>query len=367
MLDVRGPDSFTVLPGAHSVGTAQNHFEFSDIANILHSLLGYGCDLEANNITWDAGSNKWETALHQACSIVNPQLISFLIDAGADVDPRGYFSETPLHRACSQYGTSEETIQNLVAHGADTNALDCAGRSPLLEACLAASFDVLKCLVANGAMVKAYGKFNHHPIHFACRRRIEHPTTVNDTAEVIDYIVRLSEPDVFSIECSQTAWQSPAKIPLDLAIEAKNWEAVQHLKELGANTTTPGLLSFHLWECAADARGQSFVRLMDLGAFAAGKCAHHYNQTIIAYYVERHSWHNKAADEDFEENLKALLQAGADINACSYFSSYSYNVPGNVSVLHMARGKGLDDSSIQVLLRHGAVDGEEPEGGAAED
>jgi len=58
---------------------------------------------------------------------------------------------------------------------------------------------------------------------------------------------------------------------------------------------------------------------------------------------------------------------GADINACSYFSSYRYDVPRNVTVLHMARGEGLDDSFIQVLLRHGAVDGEQPEGGAVED
>ena len=360
MLDIRTPDTFSVLLGAHSTGVSRDHFGFSDITDILQALLGHGCDLEATSMKWGRDSSVQETALHQACSIVNPELISFLLDNGADVRKRGYFNESPLHRACSHYGTPKKTIEDLVLRGADTNALDCAGRSPLYEACLAASFEAIKYLVASGAEVKACGEYDHHPIHSACRRHITHPTPTIDTTEVIDYIVRLSEPDVLSVECLLPSYGPLAKSPLELAIHAENWEAVQHLQSLGAKIATPGLLSYKLWQCAADVRGESFNRLIGLGASPAGKCSHWYNQTIVAHYVVRHSYRNKAADEDFEENLKALLQAGADINACSYFSWCGASK--DVTVLRMIRDRDLDDSFVQALLRHGALEGEELKG-----
>jgi hypothetical protein len=69
---------------------------------------------------------------------------------------------------------------------------------------------------------------------------------------------------------------------------------------------------------------------------------------------------NKTAGEDLEENLKALLQAVADINAHSCF--FSFGASRNTTVLRMVRDAGLDDTFVQVLLRHGAVEDEELEG-----
>lgn len=68
----------------------------------------------------------------------------------------------------------------------------------------------------------------------------------------------------------------------------------------------------------------------------------------------------RALDDRFEENIEVSLEAGADINARSYF--FSSPTPENVTVLPAARDIGLDDSSVQILLRHGAVEGEELEG-----
>ena len=64
----------------------------------------------------------------------------------------------------------------------------------------------------------------------------------------------------------------------------------------------------------------------------------------------------RALDDRFEENIEVSLEAGADINARSYFVSSP--TPGNVTVLRAARDIDLDDSSV----RHGAVEGEELEG-----
>jgi hypothetical protein len=111
------------------------------------------------------------------------------------------------------------------------------------------------------------------------------------------------------------------------------------------------------------------ARLLELGASPAGRCQTLGNPTIIAYYFNRcMGRHRKlsdgkfgrALDDRFEENIEVSLEAGADINARSYF--FSSPTPENVTVLPAARDIGLDDSSVQILLRHGAVEGEELEG-----
>jgi hypothetical protein len=152
--------------------------------------------------------------------------------------------------------------------------------------------------------------------------------------------------------------------PLHLAIQAKNWEAVKHLQALGAEFTDLESLSFDLWLCAADARGESFRCLLDLGASPVGKYSKLRNGTIIAYWLSRtyrgnYQLRQKPADDGFEENLRALQQAGADINArCPL---YACGQRENITVLHYARGYGLHDSFAQILLRNGALEDDELE------
>ena len=56
-----------------------------------------------------------------------------LIRAGANVNVKGMFGCTALHAACSR-DTSEEIIEELIAHKADINAQNVDGETPLMDA-----------------------------------------------------------------------------------------------------------------------------------------------------------------------------------------------------------------------------------------
>jgi hypothetical protein len=144
------------------------------------------------------------------------------------------------------------------------------------------------------------------------------------------------------------------RTPLRLAIGAQNWDAIEHLLKLGATVTDPSYLAWDLWGCAADARGRPFRLLLELGA---SPTSFFQNKSIIAHYIDDCLRWEK--EEGFEDNLVALLEAGADINARSYFSPWGRW--DDVTVLHVARAKGMDDDFIQILLRNGAVEDDELE------
>jgi hypothetical protein len=385
MLETRISSGITTLCDAQSASTNRDSFEFGDIADVLQDLFDSGCDLQASDAFWERSAhwtneqdmalhfaslsklgvhrtNEQDTALHHACFITNPDLISFLITKVADFNRQNDRGETPLHRACSRYETSGETIRRLIQHGANVNELDEHGCSPLDKACEFASIGVIQCLVANGAVIKAQGDLGYHPLHSVCKRSTDlcHPA---ETMEIIDYIVSLSDPDVILVECEKSEYQDGEVTPLHLAIRAKNWEAVDHLRALGAELTDLGPLTLYLWLCAADARGHSFRRLLGLGASPTGKCSLLQNETIIAHWFSRNYRDDyqfgKPADDEFEENLRALQQAGADINArCYLFPRGKYE---DITVLHYARGYGLHDSFELILLRNGALEDDELE------
>jgi ankyrin repeat protein len=194
-----------------SLRTNQNAFEFGDMTDVLDALLGSSCDLDATNEFWDPRrgcNNRENTALHHACSIANQNLIFFLITGGADVNRQNEEGETPLHKACSRYKTSEETIRTLVQRGARPNVLDTHGRSPLENACECASIEVIRCLVVNGAVINAYDDTNHHPLHAACKRRKDLGINSAETIEIINYIMSLSSPDILLAECQKPARSS---------------------------------------------------------------------------------------------------------------------------------------------------------------
>jgi len=333
-------------------------FEFRDIADILQAFVDFGCDLDAVNGCWITSEREGGqmTALHQACSILNPELASFLVANGADVNRRDrYRGRSPLHQACSHSDIFEETIRTLLKHGSDPNAVDKHGCSVLYTACGSATLRIIQCLVANGAMVKASGDKNDHPLHAACMRSIRLSINPADNIEIIDYILSVSEPDVISIECEGYDGQ---ETPLHLAMIARNWEVVDHLQTLGAKITDLDSLSPILWDTSSDALGTSFRRLLDLGASAKGKCSRRQNKTIIAYYFDMFVRGREFVGAEFEKNLEALLQAGADINASSPF--YASSTDKDTNMLRVARerarmGLGQDDL-IPILLRHGAFE-----------
>jgi len=70
-----------------------------------------------------------EVSIHTAAYKGNIEAVKQHLDAGADVNAKGYRERTPLHYAA--HGGQKEIAELLIAAGADVNAIDAAGQTPL--------------------------------------------------------------------------------------------------------------------------------------------------------------------------------------------------------------------------------------------
>jgi len=91
------------------------------------------------------------------------EITSLLLQRGADVNAKGWYSSTPLHNACSV--SHIPTIKLLLQHGADIQAQDGNASRPLHYAAAAGNAAVLELLISHGADVTAKdndGNTAHH-------------------------------------------------------------------------------------------------------------------------------------------------------------------------------------------------------------
>lgn len=78
-------------------------------------------------------------------------IIDMLLDAGLDIEIQGQWSEPPLHSAA--YKGDMDMASLLIARGANVHALCENGTTPLDQACEAGSLAIVKLLVSHGAEI----------------------------------------------------------------------------------------------------------------------------------------------------------------------------------------------------------------------
>lgn len=100
------------------------------------------------------------TPLHWACS---KEMAQFLIENGADINATDTNGETPLHMAS---GNGQiEVVSLLIENGADVNAENSYVSTPLYRAAGNGHTDVIGLLIENGALIEGSGEIT--PLHVA--------------------------------------------------------------------------------------------------------------------------------------------------------------------------------------------------------
>ena len=92
--------------------------------------------------------------------------INAILDKGANVNASNSEGDTPLHYACRS--GHKEMAMALINNGAHVNSRDKYKRTPLHRACIEAHMELAMALVDRGADVDARDVDQRTPLHKAC-------------------------------------------------------------------------------------------------------------------------------------------------------------------------------------------------------
>ena len=146
----KSPALATTSSGAGASRQDASTFFFADIAHYLY-----------------AG----DTALHMASAAFRRPVAELLVAYGADCRARNRRSAEPLHYAADANRwnptVQAETIEYLVSIGADPNAVDSGGVTPLHRAVRTRLLPAVRALLEGGANPRQPNKTGSTPLHLA--------------------------------------------------------------------------------------------------------------------------------------------------------------------------------------------------------
>ena len=94
------------------------------------------------------------------------EVIELLINNGADINShQSYLKETPLHRMCARTKPKISLVQLLLDRGAEVNAENISGKTPVFYCNFSYSVELLNLLLKYGADVKHTDKYNNTLLH----------------------------------------------------------------------------------------------------------------------------------------------------------------------------------------------------------
>lgn len=155
------------------------------------------------------------TKLHSAASLGKPELITLLLDKGADINARAKDGSTPLHLAVKR--SHPAAVKLLFARGANPAAKDQEGNAPVHIAAELFTPDMLKVLVDMGTSVNARNSENWTPLHLAANR---------GKREVVEYLL--------SVGADINAVASNGWTPLKVAANCGHLQLSELLRSRGA-------------------------------------------------------------------------------------------------------------------------------------
>jgi len=164
--------------------------------NIGHNKKEIAEVLLRNGANINAKDNDGRTPMHH--QVYSPDLAKFLVEHGASVTEKDTIGRTPLHRLAnsSVHKTefAKERIDLLLAEGADINAQDANGNTPLMVASKDLSTGNIEALLMSGANPKIKNKLGLTALDIANERieaineRIKERTTISNILEAVKQV-----------------------------------------------------------------------------------------------------------------------------------------------------------------------------------
>lgn len=126
-------------------------------------LISKGANLEAPS------EDRGARATHLAANFGELEMLNLLLDAGADIEARDQKGQTPLLLAAATNNT--EVVKVLLDRGADKEARESGeGMTPLMRASRLGSLEIAIALVATGAEINAVDNAGRSPLKLAATR-----------------------------------------------------------------------------------------------------------------------------------------------------------------------------------------------------
>ncbi|XP_070847576.1 ankyrin repeat domain-containing protein 61-like [Chaetodon trifascialis] len=173
----------------------------------IHILASYGADVNAVD---SCGM----TPLHMATAILHKDIIASLIKEGADVNMAVKHSgNTPLHLAVVAMAVKttktleddSSCVSGLLEHGAEANAINKIGMTPLQEACSMGNKELVDLLLRYGANINKLSKGKENCLFLFLNHR---PNVKNSSLLV----------KIFSLTSPLTVYNQKGQLPLILTL-----------------------------------------------------------------------------------------------------------------------------------------------------
>jgi ankyrin repeat protein len=137
--------------------------------NIVHLLLNHGADVNGRTVLGELGSQYMHLApLHGACSFGHLEIAKLLIDRGANLEAKNIFGRTPLMSSCRF--NQLKSIKFLLSYYVDVHVVDKEGLTSLHDAVLSSVTEAVQVLLEAGASIDAKDIRGKTPLHFAAER-----------------------------------------------------------------------------------------------------------------------------------------------------------------------------------------------------
>ena len=348
----------------------------------LSAILGHNAIasyLLENNATTSVQDSSGATPLHEAVRYGNLEIAKMLLDAGANINAKDNLGKTPIMLIIPQKRITE-TYQLLIRYKADLNQADTYGDTVLHTATmLRAGSDVIKLLKTNGADINARNKEGVTPLTIAIQsediKTIKYLTANGASIHTQD--THGKSPLSMAFEMSNEVFEatlnegncntqdSEGNTPLHIALlNGAPMSKIQHIIGLtqdvnirNKNGDSP------LYIAAVNNMEQVGKLLLEKGAdiFSTNKDNNSplrlalknggrlqswliTSRTIVSTDGSGNTVLHYAADWEYADAIKTLLEKGADINA--------KNANGETCIFNAA--KSDNPSIIQMLVDGGA-------------